>query len=103
MENGKVKVYRYGRKHGKEYTVSIKAKNCLERLTSSKDVQEIPNIVLTRRFRGMKLVFTKAEASQYKFTLVTWFIPFGVGAKSMYYAAQSVVQGFTARVGNSNA
>jgi len=93
-EQGKVTVYRYGREKGLVYSVSIQNKNWLERITSSKETKAIPNIVLKRKFRGMKLVFTKSEASQYKFTVVSWLIPLGIGAKSMYYAAQPVVNSF---------
>ena len=87
-------VYRYGYKKGLKYSVTIQPKNWLERLTSSKETKDVPNIILKRRFRGMKLVFTKLESNSYKFTLVSWLIPFGVGARSMYYATCTVVNSF---------
>jgi len=100
---GKVTVYRYGCEKGLEYSVSLKNKNWIEKLTSSEETKKIPNIVLKRTFRGMKLVFTKPEASSYKFTLVSWFIPIGIGARSMYYATQSVVNSFISAEAGKNA
>jgi hypothetical protein len=97
----RVKAHQYGVKNGLEYSVSIIQKNWLERLTSSEQTKNIPNIVLKRTFRGMKLVFTKQEYSMYKYTFSSWFIPFGAGTSSANYATQNIVNNFIEAVQKS--
>lgn len=90
------KVYVGGNRPGSglKYDLILQEKNWLERVTSSPEVSKVPNIYLKRKYRGIKLVFTKKKEDEYYFTLVYWLFPITANSKSSFKAPVSLLDKF---------
>jgi hypothetical protein len=97
MASGKVYVGGSRDGSGLVYDLILQDKNWLERITSSAEVSKVPNICLKRKFRGIKLVFTKKKDDEYCFSLLYWLIPFGFNSSNGYRAPISLLEQFVSK------
>jgi len=97
LKSGKAYVGGSREGSGLTYDLILQEKNWFERITSSAEVAKVPNIYLRRKFRGIKLVFTKTKAEEYCFTLVYWLFPIGMNSKNGYKVPVSLLEKFISK------
>jgi len=88
-EEGVVALYMFGSERSTDYRACLQPKNFIERITSSGEAKELPNIVLRKKLSGHKIIFTKAEAGCFHFHLSSWaLLPLFAGGRNMYYVSK---------------
>ncbi|WP_299599462.1 hypothetical protein [uncultured Microbulbifer sp.] len=95
IRHGVVKVYFLGRSKGDEFSLSFQRKNKWGRFLSRCEVaQDLPNIVMRRGWRGLKISFDKKEGKFYQFTLVSWLRPILYKTQPMQYVSVETTNQF---------
>ncbi|MDF1639620.1 hypothetical protein [Thalassolituus oleivorans] len=67
VDDGIAEIYSYGSKKGTKYKISLKPKNFVDRIFSTKETKGLPNIILRNGILYSKISILKRDGTYYLF------------------------------------